>query len=142
MPKAIKANNEFFDLLSADILTRLYTMFPERIDLSPDDVNFDAMAIDTEGYPERLPPLWTATVEWLADEGFIRIGQASESIDGHTAFYNVTLTGKGIGSLRQDGTGDKLKAAVEQIGTDAAKKSVTDLVGKVLGWIAKTALGL
>lgn len=128
MSKAIKANNEFFDLLSADILTRLYTMFPQRIDLDANAVDFASMNIDSEGYPERLPSLWSATVEWLADEGFIRIGRRAESANGQTTFSNVILTGQGLSALRRNGTGDKLIVAVKNISTDAAKAAATNLI--------------
>jgi len=127
MPKAIRANQEYFDLLAGDIFARLYTAFPEPIDLYS-EIDYDTIDHDEE--PERLERLWSATGVWLSQEGFIRYSQQTGD-DEHSTFHDAVLTTQGLRALKGvpislgEATtyGEKLKRAAENIGNEASKKN-------------------
>ena len=76
-PKAIRANQESFDLLAGDIFARLYTHFPEPINIQSDGIFYNDALKKLEGFdddPERLQVLYGHAVRWLANEGFLRFG--------------------------------------------------------------------
>lgn len=79
MAKAIRANQEFFDLLAGDIFARLYTHFPEPIDIYPNGIWYNEEFEESELFDDdadRIMKLYAHTVQWLSDEGFLRFGQA------------------------------------------------------------------
>jgi hypothetical protein len=146
MIKAIRANQEFFDLLAGDIFARLYTHFPEPIDIHTDGVLFNEALKKEESFeddPERLQLLYGHAVQWLADEGYLRFTQAAEQDAGETAFLNCVLTSKGLSALRKtpsslasgETLGDRIRTTAKDIGSDAAKATMKKLVGAALGWI-------
>jgi hypothetical protein len=152
MAKAIRANQEYFDLLAGDIFARLYTHFPEPTDLYTDVVNLpylgDRDEIDNDA--GRLERLYGDTVRWLADEGYLRFTEAAKQDAGHTAFLGCVLTSKGLSALRKtpgslaagETIGDKIRATAKDIGSDTAKSTMKELVGSALGWIVKGVTGL
>lgn len=98
MAKAIRANQEFFDLLAGDIFARLYTHFPEPIDIYPNGIWYNEEFEESELFDDadRIMNLYAHTVQWLSDEGFLRFGQATgDSSDGDEAFFDCVLTSKG-----------------------------------------------
>jgi hypothetical protein len=102
-PKAIRANQEFFDLLAGDIFARLYTFFPEPIDLYSDGVlpHLGLQQDEVGEDPQRLKILYGHVVGWLAAEGYIRIGQIAPGDDDEEVFTDVVLTSKGLEALRK-----------------------------------------
>lgn len=144
MAKGIRGNNEFFEVLVADIFARLYTMFPEPVDL---DSNLPYEKFDIDEAPERLERLWVATLQWLAEEGYIRFRHQTDA--GHTVFHDTVLTAQGLQALKKvpstlegDTTyGDRLASAAKDLGSEAAKKTVGEVVGQVLGWLARSMIG-
>jgi hypothetical protein len=132
MSKAIRANQEFFDLLAGDIFARLYTFFPEPIDIHTDGIFYNDELKKQEGFdddPERLRSLYGHAVQWLADEGYLKFSEAADQDDGSVAFFNVVLTSKGLAALRKtpeslsghgQTLGDKIEDAAKDIASDAA----------------------
>jgi hypothetical protein len=146
----MRSNQEFFDLLAGDIFARLYTMFPEPIDLQSDAILYSPELAKDEDFvddPDRLRRLYGHAVQWLSREGYVRFSQAvSGDADGEETYTDVVLTAKGLEALRKvpgslsgpgETLGDKIRAAAKDIGTDAAKGTMKQLVGSALGWIAK-----
>jgi hypothetical protein len=143
MAKAIRANQEYFDLLAGDIFARLYTHFPEPTDLHTDVVELPYFREDIENDPGRLEGLYRDTIRWLADEGYLRFTEAAKQDAGHTAFLGCVLTSKGLSALRKtpgslaagETIGDKIRATAKDIGSDTARDAMKKLVGAALGWI-------
>jgi hypothetical protein len=151
-PKAIRANQEFFDLLAGDIFGRLYHAFPEPIDLQSDGIFpmlGDQQEIDDN--PERLKRLYGHAVQWLSDENYLRFSEAAlQDDDQSTAFFDVVLTSKGLEALRKtpvslvgpgETLGDKIEETAKDISSAAAKDLMRQLIPVALGWI-KGASGL
>jgi hypothetical protein len=151
-PKAIRANQEYFDLLAGDVFARLYSSFPVPLDLAA-AVEFlhlgDKDEIDND--PGRLRNLYWHTVRWLADEGYLRMGPAVIGDEDDAIFTDVVLTTKGLEALRKTpgalggGTetiGDKIKTAAKDVGSDAGKTAMRQLVGQALGWVIKGVTGV
>jgi len=145
-PKAMRANQEFFDLLAGDIFARLYTFFPEPIDIHSDGIFYNDELKKQEGIdddPERLQRLYGYAVQWLADEGYLRFEQVANQDAGHIAFLDCVLTSKGLSALHKtpgslalgETLGDKIRATAKDIGSDTAKATMKKLVGAALGWI-------
>ena len=147
MAKAIRANQEYFDLLAGDIFARLYTHFPEPTDIHTNVVELPYMG---DNDPVRLEGLYGDTVRWLAEEGYLRFTQAAKQDAGHTAFIGCVLTSKGLSALRKtpgslaagETIGDKIRATAKDIGSDTAKSTMKQLVGSALGWMVKGVTGL
>jgi hypothetical protein len=105
--------------------------------------------IDSDADPERLEKLWEATVQWLAEEGYIRFQDWTQTTDGHSMFINTVLTAKGLQALKKvPGTlsgsssyGERLADAAKDLGTEAAKRTVGEVIGPVLGWVARSMAG-
>lgn len=146
MAKAGRANQEYFDLLAGDIFARLYTHFPEPIDIYSDGIFYNKAFQREEGFeddPERLQTLYGHALQWLADEGYLRFTQAAHQDAGHTAFLNCVLTSKALSALRKtpeslapgETLGDKIRETAKDIGSDTAKATMKTLVGTALGWI-------
>lgn len=144
-PKAMRANQEFFDLLAGDIFARLYNAFPEPTDLTSDGI-FPTLGGQEEidDNPERMKLLYGHTVQWLSDEGYLRFGQATHQDDDSVAFFDTVLTSKGLESLRKipgslAGPGETIGAKIEEtakdISSDAAKALMKQLIPLALGWI-------
>lgn len=155
MPKAIRSNQEFFDLLAGDIFARLYTMFPEPVDIQSDAIFYSPELAEQDGFdddPARLRKLYGHTIQWLFREGYLRFSQMAPGDDeGEDTFTDVVLTAKGLealrktpGSLTGPGAtiGDTIKATAKDIGSDAAKSTMRQMVGMALGWITKGVTGL
>jgi hypothetical protein len=146
-PKANRANQEFFDLLAGDIFARLYTFFPEPIDIHSDGIFYNADLGKQDGFdddPERLRSLYVHAVQWLADEGYLKFSQAANQDNGSVAFLNAVLTSKGLAALRKtpeslsgqrQTLGDKIEETAKDIASDAAKAKMKELVGlRSGGW--------
>jgi hypothetical protein len=151
-PKAIRANQEFFDLLAGDIFARLYQSFPAPTDLHSNGIFPDLGSqqhLDDD--PNRLKALYSHTVQWLATEDYLRFGQAANQEDGSVAFLDAVLTGKGLAALRKSPEslagpgqtlGDKIEETAKDIASDAAKTKMKELVGVVLSWMVRGVTGL
>lgn len=149
-PKAMRSNQEFFDLIAGDIFARLYQCFPEPVDLSSDGI-FPSLGGQEEidDNPARMTVLYGHAVQWLADEGYLRFGQsAHQDDDDSESFFDVVLTSKGLEALRKipgsltgpgETLGDKIEATAKDIGSTAAKDLMKQLIPIALGWI-KAAL--
>jgi hypothetical protein len=94
--------------------------------------------------PERLQKLYGHAIQWLAAEGFIRIGQIAGQDHGDDVFCGAVLSAKGLESLRKtpgslagpgETLGDKIEAAAKDIGTDSAKAAMKQLIPYALGWL-------
>jgi hypothetical protein len=155
MAKAIRANQEFFDLLAGDVFARLYTHFPEPIDIYTSGIWYNdefekSQLFDDD--PDRVMKLYAHTVQWLAEEGFLRFGQATgDPSEGDEGFLNCVLTSKGLAALRKtpdsltgpgETLGDKIEAVAKDIGSDTAKATMKQLVGAALGWIVRSVAGI
>jgi hypothetical protein len=151
-PKAIRSNQEFFDLLAGDIFGRLYHAFPEPIDLHTDGV-FSALGNQqqVDDSSDRLKKLHGHAVQWLADEGYLRFSQAAHQDDDDcVAYFGAVLTSKGLDALRKipqsltgpgETLGEKIEAAAKEISTESAKILMKQLVPLALGYM-KSKVGL
>jgi hypothetical protein len=149
MSKAIRANQEFFDLLAGDIFARLYVAFPQPIDVYTDAIIHNNALGTQDGFdddPDRLVALYSHTITWLGGEGFIKFSEAAGRGKRGDIFCDVVLTAKGLeaprktpGSLVGPGEtlGDKIEAAVKDISSDAAKGAMKQFVGIALGWFVR-----
>ncbi|MBR1249200.1 hypothetical protein JQ609_20010 [Bradyrhizobium sp. AUGA SZCCT0169] len=145
--KAMRANEEFFDLLAGDVFARLYTSFPEPIDIHSDAITYNDALGAQDGFddePERLKKLYRHAIQWLQAEGFVRFGSVVPGDEDDETFCDVVLTSKGLAALRKMPEsltgpgltlGDKIEAAAKDIGSDAAKTSLKQLVPYALGLI-------
>jgi hypothetical protein len=153
-PKAIRANQEFFDLLAGDIFARLYTAFPEPTDIHSDAILHNDALRKQDGFdddPTRLERLYRHTIQWLWNEGYLRFSQVAPQDDGTEVFCNTVLSAKGLEALRKTPTtlagpgltiGDQIEATAKDIGSDTAKSVMKDLVGQALGLIIRGVSGL
>ena len=153
MAKAIRANQEFFDLLVGDIFARLHRHFPEPTDIYASGIWYNDEFEKSEFFDDgadRVMKLYAHTVQWLSDEGFLRFSQVTgENSDGDEGFLNCVLTSQGLAALRKtpaslvgpgETLGEKIEAAAKDIGSDAAKATMKQLVGAALGWIARSVI--
>jgi hypothetical protein len=104
MPKAIRANQEFFDLLAGDIFARLYTAFPQPIDVYTDAITYNNALGAQDGFdddPDRVMELYSNTIHWLGGEGFIKFSEAVGQGKRGTLFCDAVLTAKGLEALRK-----------------------------------------
>ena len=152
MAKAIRANQEFFDLLAGDVFARLYHSFPEPTDLHSNGV-FPELGSQQQldDDPNRLRHLFAYTVRWLGAEGYLRFDETANQDDGSIAFLNAELTSKGLAALRKmpdllagpgPTVGDKIEEMAKDIASDAAKAKMKELVGTALGWMVRGVTGL
>jgi hypothetical protein len=138
MPKGMKTNEEFFGLLAADVLARLYVIFPQSLDLDPTVVDFAAM--DEYECSDRLVHLWCQTIRWLETEGYLRFSAEQSVTRDVVKFVGVTLTRKGLLALKSspgDGNqsspyGDQLISSMKQIHDDTTKSVLAEIVNRVL----------
>ncbi len=142
----MRSNQEYFDPITADIFARLYMQFPEPVALYTDGIFYNKSLIGQDVLdedPERIRQLYAHALQWLADEGYLRFGQAHEE-DGNTSFHDVVLSLKGLKALRKipdtlsepkKTLGDKIREATTAAATEAAKAKVKELVGQALGWV-------
>jgi hypothetical protein len=132
-------NIDKFDEIAGIVFAKLYESFPMRIDFNAEDIS--SLMKDTgnkEGGDEaeeaeeakeaeeafndstRFIP---DTIRWLKEEGYITMQSAT--MDSH--FINVTLTGKGLSSLKSTpdsvsgklSTGEQLSEAIKTGGREA-----------------------
>ncbi len=129
----MRLNADYFDLMVGDILTRLYAAIPEPIDLDATAVSFNAIAADED--VERMANLWSATVRWLADEGYIRFANADDPRDDRV-FAGAVLTTRGLKMLRQHSAKAEDRSFGERLlqtdpSSDAAKKAVRQMLEQI-----------
>jgi hypothetical protein len=139
--KAIRPNSEYFDALAGDILNRLNLHFPEPITLVVDDEVISHLGLE-EDYDGRLKILYPATIKWLADEGFLRFSSDTITELGEDGeFFDVVLSAKGRAFLVEDGRGERLQAAAKAIGTEAGKRTISEIVGQAVQFASRMMLG-
>lgn len=120
------SNIELFDEYTAAIFAELYEHFPLRRSVAAEAII--GMALDPADPPPRIPRelmIYEATVEWLADTGFIAL-----SGNGHQG--EATLTLRGLEAMKvvpasvrdHSSLGDSLVSAVRSGGAAAGKELV------------------
>lgn len=132
MPRAV----DYFSLLAADILARLYTLFPTPTDWKASDLGIQA--IDPDEDSNRLTEIWADTVRWLRDEGYIRF-RAEERISEEPIFSGVILTEKGLAKLSTPlntspgkNIADALIATIGDITTEASQQKIRKYIEQII----------
>src|SRR5438105_4476361 len=103
-PKAIPANQEFFDLLAGDIFARLYTAFPEPIDIHSDAILHNSELGKQDGFDddqERLERLYGTATSGCATRGYLRFSEVATQDDESEVYFDAVLTSKGLEALRK-----------------------------------------
>lgn len=114
---------------TAYILGELFEAWPRRLDFHSLDVS-SATGVSPRKDEEEL---FNDLVGWLLDNGFVRIGQATEG-----AAFGVALTEKGFAVLGRNAPGTerplgaKLKEAAAGVGKDAARATLASLIGAMV----------
>lgn len=123
-------NIDKFNDLTGEIFTVLYESFPEPTVLFA--VNFvgkDNYVIMDKNLGMEIPTKETSffmsTVRWLANEGYITIGD-----ENHTCFVNVVLTNKSLSILNV--TPDSLSPSLGSQLIQASKKGATNVTRTVI----------
>jgi len=150
------SNINQFDLYTAYIFARLYSSFPVRIKIDFADVikqvDFkDDHVAEGEDQFERNIEVARHTAEWLISEGYIsgksvihKTANPTVPFSGDVSISTVvtfqglensTLTSKGFHVLRATPSsldhplGDKITDAVENVGVEASKAAIGELIG-------------
>lgn len=95
-------NVDLFEDYAAQILARLFDQFPVKVALDARELCGDrgtddfGGVIDEQGRPSRRFDIAMATIEWLADNGHIRIGDR-----GAFGFQGAVLTAAGLQVLKK-----------------------------------------
>jgi hypothetical protein len=83
-----------------------------------------------------------ALVRWLSDEGYLRYQSAT--LDG--SYHGVVLSEKGLRVLNSvpkgisgnKSYGQKIAEAAQDVSQEAAKRTIADLVGQMIGGVVKS----
>jgi hypothetical protein len=141
------ANIEVFNLVAAQVLVRLYEAFPTPTNIDPMVIGLGVLLEETYD-PEspqyqHLLTAADATVQFLIDEHFIRIGSGPQYLEVR-GFQNVVLTSKGFSLLQKtpeavDGSVDRrsyferLKAVTLSGAKVLATEAIGPIVARLLG---------
>lgn len=87
------SNIERFNELTARILADLYQAFPVPRTLGADCYGPEPSA-NCQGKEDEDSEFFAATVHWLTDSGYLRIGK-----NDHLVFWDTVLTPKGLEAL-------------------------------------------
>ena len=131
-------NIDCFHRAVADILARLYEQFPKRVPLLnaaqwqdnsrlPDACKYEFQPLHRN--------LYTETLHWLIDEGFIRV----DEVDAAGNFINARLTSQGITALTHTVQKDAKERRIGDIFVKAAAKTLGSEAGRV-AWEYATSL--
>lgn len=89
-----KTNIQHFDEIAAKVFASLYEHFPLPYSLSCVEIT-EGKEIDDFGKPAKEAEICIATLEWLRDENYIKIGEVSRM-----DVYDIALTAKGLRVLK------------------------------------------
>lgn len=125
------ANIERFNRFASETFSLLYGYFPSLCEFDTTDFNVDMNEFGGVADNEEADAI-IRTVEWLAEEGYIRY--SSRSNDGR--FYAAVLSAKGLAVLRlipdavsdRAPLGEQMQAAVK----GGAGKLASQLIDKAL----------
>ena len=127
-------NIELFDEYTARILSRLYERFPVKCALDvrqitghTDTDEFGAV-VSPDGRASKEAEIAYATIEWLAETGHLRVGDAHPPV----LFRSCVLSAQGLELLKAtprsvrvtESLGDKLVRLVSEGSMDLAKDAV------------------
>ena len=124
-------NIELFDEYTALILSRLYEHFPVKCRLNVreitghSDTDKFGVIVAPDGRESKEAEIARATIEWLADTGYLRAENASPPF----AYMSCVLTARGLELLKatpqsvslKETIGDKLVRLVGEGSMDLAK---------------------
>ena len=140
--KQVMTNREIGLVWTADILGRLFELWPRKTNLEPEPT-IDSTGVSAELEDEAFK-LWHELGEWLENEGIIR---KERGFIGRPTIHRAVLTARGFellgkptpGTEKSLGTqlGDLAKDVGKQAAKEGAKKAATDLVGSFLGNFVK-----
>ncbi len=124
----MKTNMELFDIYTADILARLYQSFPVPCTLDLLQIS-GCDEVDDCGNMNMPARICGHTVEWLADNGYLKVQEQHAH-----CFLGAVLTVKGLTLLKavpdsvngksSDSMGDKLIKALKGGAVETAKAIV------------------
>jgi hypothetical protein len=143
-PRSWPDNLEAQSAIVAAILRRLLKGGISRADLSVGEFRPDIRAA---GYPEPadFEGLFSDIIDWLRDEGMIRIGQISEDDNGNDFFINCVITGHGMEVLRRkvdilDGAtaADVIMSTKDHDASASQLVKIGGLIGGVIGGFTKS----
>jgi hypothetical protein len=136
MPKGIMRNVDFFALMAADLLARLYTAFPVPLDWHPQDFDFEVIFPDED--IDNLTSAWRSTVHWLSKEGYLRLESENPNAENEPQFAGAVLTEKGFGILNSPSIvhtgvkiGERLVQTVGDVATGVGQKAVSDAIDEI-----------
>ena len=127
-------NIQLFNQYTAQILSELYSRFPERISLDPCKISGHE-EIDDFGQIEKQAEVCLATITWLSDFGLIRVDECDQQY-----CRGCVLTPKGLELLNAvpEGVkdsrplGEKLVRFIRQgaldVATETVKATISSLV--------------
>lgn len=140
-------NIAVFNLVAAQVFVRLYETFPTPTNIDPMAVGIDVLL--QEKYPEEsteykhLVEGADAAVQFLIDEGFVRVASGPQYLDAR-GFQNLVLSSKGFSLLQKtpeaiDSTVDRrsyierLKSATASGAKVVASEAVGPLIARLVG---------
>ena len=133
-------NIDEFNRGCALIMARLYQAFPQSITLDVEslDDGADTRPADRAARLEARREIYVATVEFLADEGYL----VQRDFDQWSAFIGVRLTSKGLAALNktpealtpaQKTLGDRLLGLTADLASSASQEGVKLAIQSLLG---------
>jgi hypothetical protein len=131
-------NQEKANLLMGIIFADLLAAWPTRIDLSSKEALQSLFGNVTR--EDDLLYLWL--MKWLADEGYIQFSSST-----HSGTYSlVVLSEKGLRTLNSmpagisnnKSYGERITEAAKEVTKESAKRTITDLVGQMIGGVIKS----
>ena len=144
---SVPANIEVFNVVAAKVLVLLYEAFPTPTKVDPLAIGLDVLLgekyeTDSPQY-KHLVTSAEATVQFLIDEGFIRVTKGPQYLEVR-GFQNIVLTSKGFAVLQKtpeavDSTVDRrsyfdrLKSATVSGAKVVAAESIGAIVARLLG---------
>jgi len=144
---SIPANIEVFNVVAAKVLVLLYEAFPTPANVNPLAIGLDVLlgknyGTDSPQYKHLITSA-EASVQFLIDEGFIRVAKGPRYAEVR-GFQNIVLTSKGFALLQKtpeavDSTVDRrsyferLKSATVEGTKVVAKESIGAVVARMLG---------
>lgn len=132
------SNIDRFDEYAAVVLARLYERFPVKTMLDVRSITGHTGADEfgavcgPDGRPSREAEIAWATIEWLADTGYVRVSKATPPV----VFVGCVLTAEGLkllkavpGSVRAGETGgERIVRLLGEGAVDLAKDIVRGLL--------------
>ena len=136
------ANIEVFNVVVAKVLVLLYESFPTPTTVDPLAIGLDVLfgenyETDSPQY-NHLVTGAEATVQFLIDEGFIRVAKGPQYLEVR-GFQNIVLTSKGFALLQKtpeavDSTVDRRSyfERLKSVTVSGAKAVATESIGAVV----------